>query len=48
MELIAKLEGSKQRLFGLVAESRELAVQGLVEWIRCSDELDIEPPPPCT
>ena len=51
VELIAKLEGSKQRLFGLVAESKELAVQGLVEWIRCSDawnQLDIEPPPPCT
>ena len=48
VELIAKLEGSKQRLLGLVAESKELAVQGLVEWIECSDELDIETPSPCT
>ena len=46
VELIATLEGSKQRLLGVVAESKELAVQGLVEWIECSDELDIETP--CT
>lgn len=48
VELIAKLEGAMQHLFGLTAESKELAVQGLAEWIRCSDELDIETPPPCT
>ena len=46
VELIAQLEGSKQRLLGLVAESKELAVQGLVEWIECSDLLDIEAPSP--
>ena len=47
VELIAQLEGSKQRLLGLVAESKELAVQGLVEWIECSDLLDSETPSPC-
>ena len=47
VELIATLEGSKQRLLGLVAESKELAVQGLVEWIECSDLLDSETPSPC-
>ena len=47
VELIAKLEGSNQRLLGLVAESKELAVQGLVEWIECADELDVEAPSPC-
>ena len=46
VELIAQLEGSKQRLLGLVAESKELAVQGLVEWIECSDLLDSETPSP--
>ena len=48
VELIAKLEGSQQRLLGVVAESKELAVQGLVEWIECADELDVEAPSPCT
>ena len=47
VELIATLEGSKQRLLGVVAESKELAVQGLVEWIECADELDVEAPSPC-
>ena len=47
VELIATLEGSKQRLLGVVAESKEQAVQGLVEWIECADELDVEAPSPC-
>ena len=47
VELFAKLEGLEQRLLGLVAESKELAVQGLVTWIRCSDEVEsVVPPPP--
>ena len=46
VELFAKLEGLEQRLLGLVAESKELAVQGLVTWIRCSDEVESVVPPP--
>lgn len=38
VELIAQIEGSEQRLMGLVAESKEVAVQALAAWIRCSDE----------
>ena len=39
--MIVKFEGLEQRLLGLVAESKELAVQALVAWIRCSDEESI-------
>ena len=48
VELFAKLEGLEQRLLGLVAESKELAVQELVAWIRCSDEESVVPLPPHT
>ena len=41
VEVIVKFEGLEQRLLGLVAESKELAVQALVAWIRCSDEESI-------
>ena len=47
-ELFAKVEGLEQRLLGVVAESKELAVQGLVAWIRCSDEESVVPLPPHT
>ena len=49
VELFAKVEGLEQeRLLGVVAESKELAVQGLVAWIRCSDEESVVPLPPHT
>ena len=46
VELVAQVEGSKQRLMGLVAESKKTAVQALAAWIRCSDEEAAVPLPP--
>jgi len=46
VELVAQVEGSEQRLMGLVAESKKMAVQALAAWIRCSDEEVAVPLPP--
>ena len=46
VELVAQVEGSEQRLMGLVAESKKMAVQALAAWIRCSDEEAAVPLPP--
>ena len=48
VELLAKFDGLKHRSLGLVAESRELAVQALAVWVRCSDEESAIPLPPHT
>ena len=46
VELVAQVEGSEQRLMGLVAETTVQAVQALAAWIRCSDEEAAVPLPP--
>ena len=46
VELVARVEGSEQRLMGLVAASKKMAVQALAAWIRCSDEEAAVPLPP--
>ena len=46
VELVAQVEGSEQRLMGLVAKTSILAVQALAAWIRCSDEEAAVPLPP--
>ena len=45
-ELVAKIEGSEQRLLGVVAEGKGVALQALAAWIRRSDEEATVPLPP--
>jgi hypothetical protein len=45
VELVAQVEGSERRVMGLVAESKNVAVQALAAWIRCSDEEAVPLPP---
>ena len=45
-ELVARIEGSEQRLLGVVAEGKGVALQALAAWIRRSDEEATVPLPP--
>ena len=46
VELVARIEGSEQRLVGVVAEGKEVALQALAAWIRRPDEEATVPLPP--
>jgi hypothetical protein len=46
VELVARIEGSEQRLMGVVAEGKGVALQALAAWIRRSDEEATVPLPP--